>query len=237
MKEYCCVAVESRVNALCFYVLREQRVLHAQRPSSKRVGGVGLNRKPRDGYFMYDFRRMSDQQSDEKATPGILCLYFRLNSIEPEILKYQILCSVRSRTTNIPSTRREWSTATSGSIIIIAFEELNDETAATPCFTPRIPPASLSTITIYTHEDRSVCEPRIYQVDITKIKIHSSRCGIEDFVETHLCKLCVILRSRVLYFGFMHVVAEAASVRACQLLRREHASNIWPSLCWPSMLG
>ena len=33
--------------------------------------------------------------------------------------------------------------------------------------------------------------------DIIKIKIHSS-CEIEDFVETHLCKLCVILRSRAL---------------------------------------
>ena len=30
-----------------------------------------------------------------------------------------------------------------------------------------------------------------------KIKIRSS-CEIEDFVETNLCKLCVILRSRVL---------------------------------------
>ena len=30
-----------------------------------------------------------------------------------------------------------------------------------------------------------------------EIKIHSS-CNIEYFVETHLCKLCVILRSRVL---------------------------------------
>ena len=30
-----------------------------------------------------------------------------------------------------------------------------------------------------------------------KIKIHFT-CEIEDFVETHLCKLCVILRSRVL---------------------------------------
>ena len=30
-----------------------------------------------------------------------------------------------------------------------------------------------------------------------KIKIHSS-CEIEYFVESHLCKLCVILRSRVL---------------------------------------
>ena len=33
--------------------------------------------------------------------------------------------------------------------------------------------------------------------NIMKIKIHSS-CEIEYFVETHLCKLCVILRSRVL---------------------------------------
>ena len=32
---------------------------------------------------------------------------------------------------------------------------------------------------------------------IIKIKIHAS-CEIEGFVETHLCKLCVILRSRVL---------------------------------------
>ena len=32
---------------------------------------------------------------------------------------------------------------------------------------------------------------------IIKIKIHSS-CEIEDFVETHLCNLCVILRSRAL---------------------------------------
>ena len=31
---------------------------------------------------------------------------------------------------------------------------------------------------------------------LTIIKIRSS-CEMEDFVETHLCKLCVILRSRV----------------------------------------
>ena len=44
------------------------------------------------------------------------------------MLNYQILRSVLSRTTkNIPSTRREWFTATSSSTIIIAFEELNDE--------------------------------------------------------------------------------------------------------------
>ena len=36
-----------------------------------------------------------------------------------------------------------------------------------------------------------------YEWYIIKIKIHSI-CEIEDFVETHLCKLCVILRSRAL---------------------------------------
>ena len=39
--------------------------------------------------------------------------------------------------------------------------------------------------------------------NIIKIKIHSS-CEIEDFVETHLCKLCVILR----------YIAEACSAAA-----------------------
>ena len=37
----------------------------------------------------------------------------------------------------------------------------------------------------------------VFFVFLQKMKIHSS-CEIEDIVETHLCKLCVILRSRVL---------------------------------------
>ena len=37
----------------------------------------------------------------------------------------------------------------------------------------------------------------VYRLYIIKMKIRSS-CEIEYFVETHLCKLCVILRSRVL---------------------------------------
>ena len=37
----------------------------------------------------------------------------------------------------------------------------------------------------------------ITTIYIRKMKIHSS-CEFEYFVETHLCKLCVILRSRVL---------------------------------------
>ena len=105
--------------------------------------------------------------------------------------------------------------------------------AATPCFTPRIPSASLPTITIHT----DTVGQRASDLDIIKIKVHSSCCEIEDFVETHLCKPCVILRSRVLCYGVKHVVAEAGSVRACQLLRREHAANIGPSLCWPLILG
>ena len=35
-------------------------------------------------------------------------------------------------------------------------------------------------------------KPKVVHVYIKKIKIHSS-CEIEDFVDTHLCKLCVIL--------------------------------------------
>ena len=71
---------------------------------------------PDNGYFMYDLRPMSDQQSDKKAIPGTLCFYFCLNSIEPEILIHQILWKkyfedvsreVRTINTNIPSTRRE----------------------------------------------------------------------------------------------------------------------------------
>ena len=38
---------------------------------------------------------------------------------------------------------------------------------------------------------------RCHALYIIKIKIHSS-CEIEGFVETHLRKLCLILRSRVL---------------------------------------
>ena len=40
---------------------------------------------------------------------------------------------------------------------------------------------------------------------VTKIKLHCSQAPavIEDFVETHLCKLCVILRSRVLRVAYV----------------------------------
>ena len=43
--------------------------------------GMDLS-SPDDGYFMYDFRPMSGQQSDKKAIPGILCLYVRLKKLD-----------------------------------------------------------------------------------------------------------------------------------------------------------
>ena len=43
----------------------------------------------------------------------------------------------------------------------------------------------------------AVCRNGFYGNTLYRMKIHPS-CEIEYFVETHLCKLCVILRSRVL---------------------------------------
>ena len=45
--------------------------------------------------------------------------------------------------------------------------------------------------------NKSLRHPGVVNSIIIKIKIRSS-CEIKYFVETHLCKLCVILRSRVL---------------------------------------
>ena len=52
-----------------------------------------------------------------------VCIFVS-NSIEPEILNYQILSSVPSRTTHIPSTRRELSAAASSSIVMISIREI-----------------------------------------------------------------------------------------------------------------
>ena len=42
-------------------------------------------------------------------------------------------------------------------------------------------------------------EEKLINIHIVNMEIHSGQLGdIEDFVETHICKLCVILRSRVL---------------------------------------
>ena len=51
--------------------------------------------------------------------------------------------------------------------------------------------------TSYSECSRQYAYKCSLQIYIIKIKIHSS-CEIEDFVETHLFKLCVILRSRAL---------------------------------------
>ena len=61
-----------------------------------------------------------------------------------------------------------------------------------------------------------------------KIKIHSS-CEIEDFFETHLGKLCVILRSRVL-----RVVC---TFRAPEPLPIQNSSNFVPKNGFPVAKG
>ena len=48
-----------------------------------------------------------------------------------------------------------------------------------------------------TFRSHSRMEEALTSIYIIKIKIQSS-CDIEDLIETHLCKLCVILRSRLL---------------------------------------
>ena len=172
---------------------------------------------------------MSDQLPNKEATPGILWVFFVQKSIEPEILNYQIICSVLSRTTHIPSTRREWSTATSSNNTIIAFEELNDEGSDTVFHAENTVSKSLHDH--YTHRD--TIDLRASDLDITKLKKHSSCCEIKLCRNSSLRAVCVTPIACII----LCVVAEAGSVRACQLLRREHAANLWPSLCWPWMLG
>ena len=43
------------------------------------------------------------------------------------------------------------------------------------------------------------------------IKIHSSYCEIKDIVEAHICKLCVILRLRILLGVCVHIKELARS--------------------------
>ena len=69
-------------------------------------------------------------------------------------------------------------------------------------------------------KNQSVCEYQVrgtwYLVYIYKTEKKNISCEIEDFVETHLCVLCVKLRSRVLYTGFIwHHARLATSCRIC----------------------
>ena len=63
-------------------------------------------------------------------------------------------------------------------------------------------------------------------VYILKIKIHSS-CEIEYFVETHLCKLCVILRSRVLRVVY---IGRRLPLQLQQFCYQGQQGDVWQSV-------
>ena len=69
---------------------------------------------------------MSDQRSDKRPYQ-VIHFCFRLK-LEPEILGYQIISAVLSRTTNTHIYVPERATSSS---IIMAFEDLNDESSDT----------------------------------------------------------------------------------------------------------
>ena len=56
---------------------------------------------------------------------------------------------------------------------------------------------------IFTSIGRGACT----RVRVGYYKKNKNTCEIEDFVETHLCKLCVILRSRVSRVVCPHLLA------------------------------
>ena len=86
-----------------------------------------------------------------------------------------------SRTTNIPFTRRAWSTATSSSIIMIAFEELNDEGSDTVFHAKNT--VSKSHHDHYTHRDSRSARlgSRYY-----KKKIHSIPAAVRSNILSKL---------------------------------------------------
>ena len=85
--------------------------------------------------------------------------------------------------------------------------------AATPCFTPRIP--KICPRSLYTQRDtvglRGSLGSRYYKHLNTLRQLAEVSSNI---LSKLIFASCVILRSRVSYYGIMHVVAEAGSVRA-----------------------
>ena len=115
---------------------------------------------PDDGYFVYDLRPMSDQQSDKKEiyiyTRNFMFIFSCKTRSSLKFLTTKNFVQCYRVLPTFHRTDERGLQQTSSSIIIIAFEEMNDEASDTPCFTPRLPSASLSTITIDT-ETQSVC--------------------------------------------------------------------------------
>ena len=77
VKEHCCMAVESRLEALCFVRFPQATCFARDKPSSKRVGGVGLSRKPPK---LHSWRCTQPRAS--KATAGV-AVVVKKTSIPP----------------------------------------------------------------------------------------------------------------------------------------------------------
>ena len=98
---------------------------------------------------------MSDQRSDKKAKPGNICVrvcVFSRPKLEPEILKCQILSVVCYRVLHkivyLPNSNKQQHNYSSSRGI-----ERRRHRHRVSRLEYRIPPASLSTIRLYTHRD------------------------------------------------------------------------------------
>ena len=79
------------------------------------------------------------------------------------------------------------------------------EAVIPPCFAPGTTSARFFTITQRTDSRSGGIGSRLDYTKIIKIKIHSS-CEIEYFIETHLCKLCVIFDRA--YYGLCVLIKD-----------------------------
>ena len=67
----------------------------------------------------------------------------------------------------------------------------------------------------------------VHTMIVIKVKIHSS-CEIKYFVETHLYKLCVILRSRVLRVVYLCKKLSSLFLGRCSPAAECFFSHFWP---------
>ena len=68
-----------------------------------------------------------------------------------------------------------------------------------------------------------------YQVSINNMKLINNSCEIADFVETHLCNLCVVLQSRTDNTGFIYANGLIYHLEILTAVLRCGASSVYRS--------